>query len=428
MTSTKRLLIWIALPLLLAIGGFVFWKQDKGNAPQESYLTDKVKKGDIEDTVSALGALQPFEYVDVGTQVTGQLKSLHVAIGQQVRQGELVAEIDPTLLLARVEASAAALNNLKAQLSVQMVQQRLAQQQYARNKELYTSQAVSEDILQQSQAAADQAAAQIEALKAQIQQTQSQLRGEEANLRYTKIYAPMTGTVVSLTARQGQTLVASQQVPIILRIADMRTMTVWAQVSEADVPKINLQMPVYFSTLGLPERRWYGAVRQVLPTPESVNNVILYNVLFDVDNPDQALKPQMSAQTSFIVAKAENTLVVPASALRAVPKQRKDEGKDESSDKADKVKKNGDKGEKANEVASSQAKPVPKPEGRLYTVRVLKQGGQVEERQVTIGVMSRTKAQVLSGLSEDEDVIIGTAEEAGKQKSKSKGQPNPGKV
>lgn len=423
MTSTKRLLIWLTLLLLLGVGGFAFLTQANGNGSQESHLTDKVKIGDIEDTVSALGTLQPFEYVDVGTQVTGQLKNLHVSIGQQVRQGELVAEIDPTLLVSRVEASEAALNNLRAQLSVQMVQQRLAQQQYVRNKELYTSQAVSEDVLQQSQAAVDQAAAQIEALKAQIQQTQSQLKGDEANLRYTKIYAPMTGTVVSLSARQGQTLVASQQVPVILRIADMRTMTVWAQVSEADVPKINLRMPVYFTTLGLPERRWHGAVRQILPTPENVNNVILYNVLFDVSNPDQVLRPQMSAQTSFVIAKAENTLVVPVSALSAVTKQRGEETEGSNG----KAKRNGSRSEKANEVGVDQAKSTPKSEGRLCTVRVLKEGGQVEERQVTVGVMSRVKAQVLSGLSADEEVIIGAAEETGKKKGKSKGQSS-GKV
>lgn len=420
MANPKHLVIWIALALLLAAGGFVLWNQGKGSHTQESYLTDKVTRGDIEDTVSALGSLQPFEYVDVGTQVTGQLKNLHVSVGQQVHQGELVAEIDPTLLASRVEASQAALNNLRAQLSVQMVQQRLTQQQLVRNKELYASQAVSEDILQQSQAAADQAAAQIEALKAQIQQTQSQLKGDEANLRYTKIYAPMTGTVVSLSARKGQTLVASQQVPVILRIADMRTMTVWAQVSEADVPKISLKMPAYFTTLGLPERRWYGAVKQVLPTPENVNNVILYNVLFDVANPDQSLKPQMSAQTSFVVARAENTLLAPVAALRTAAKH-KGAGKDGSIDKAK-------KNEKKGEGAGNHAKRTTRPEGRPYTVRVLKPDGQVEERQITVGVMSRIKAQVLSGLTEDEELIIGEADEAGRKKGKSSSQPNPGKA
>src|SRR5690606_32368111 len=131
-------------------------------------------------------------------------------------------------------------------------------------------------------------------LKAQIQQTESTLRGDEATLGYTKIYAPMDGTVASITVREGQTLNTNQSAPIIMRIADLSTMTVWTQVSEADVPKLDLGMRAEFTTLGGGSRRWSGELRQILPTPEIVNNVVLYTALFDVANPQRELMTQMS--------------------------------------------------------------------------------------------------------------------------------------
>ena len=150
----------------------------------------------------------------------------------------------------------------------------------------------------------------------------------------------MAGTIVTLTAREGQTLVSSQQAPVILRIADLKTMTVQTQVSEADVPKVKTGMPVYFTTLGQPNRRWQGTARQVLPTPEVVNNVVLYNVLFDVENADGALKPQMSAQTYFVLAKADNALAVPVAALKPIDgagRARRGRGKNDEAPKAEKT-------------------------------------------------------------------------------------------
>lgn len=392
--------LWILVPLLLLASAGALWYQNQGEENPEKFLTAQVIKGDIEDTVSALGTVQPLQYVDVGTQVTGQLKMLHVAIGGQVKQGDLMAEIDPTLFTARVDATQATLENQRAQLAERQAQQRLAEQQHKRNKALFKANALSEEALQQSDAALEQAVAQVASLRAQIQQTQSQLKGDEANLRYTKIFAPMSGTVVSLTARQGQTLVASQQAPVILRIADLSTMTVWAQVSEADVPRIAIGMPVYFSTLGQPERRWQGNVRQILPTPETVNNVILYNVLFDVANPDQALKTQMSAHAFFILARAKDTLLVPASALQSTGKR--------------------GKGEKPAEKTGDASGP----KAHSFIVRVLNEG-RVEEREVRIGIITRTTAQVLKGLSEGETVIVNDAPRKDKEKPKSKELPRP---
>lgn len=419
--NRKRIGLILVCAAILGGAGFFLWRSNS-DAKGGRFVAAAVERGSIEDTVSAIGALQPLQYVDVGTQVTGQLKSLNVQIGDTVKQGQLVAEIDPTLLQARVDSTKATLQNLRAQLVDRQAQARLAEQQLKRNQALMTADAVAEELLQQSEAASVQAEAQVDALRAQIRQTESSLTADEANLRYTRIFAPMAGTVVSLTARQGQTLVSSQQAPTILRIADLSTMTVWAQASEADVPKIEVGMPVYFNTLGLPDRRWTGKVRQILPTPETVNNVILYNVLFDAANPDGVLKPQMSAQVYFLLARAENALVIPANALQGSARGRKpDEGADarlppKEADPAGKAQPAAERGE------PSQAKK------RRFIVRVLKDDQPVE-REITVGVLTRLKAQVLSGLEEGELVVTGTAAKDDKA-SKGGGQrtlPTPGR-
>ncbi len=403
--AMKRALPWI-IAAALAAAGVAGWLAVRNGAKPEKYLTATVARGDLEDAVSALGSLQPFEYVDVGTQVTGQLKALHVAIGDAVKQGDLIAEIDPTLFNARVEESRATLKLLQAQLGERAAQERLAQEVHARNKLLFANHAASEEALQQSRAAEEQAAAQVEAVRAQLEEAKSRLSADEANLRYTKIFAPISGTVVSHTARQGQTLVASQQAPTILRIADLRTMTVWAQVSEADVPKVRVEMPAYFNTLGLPERRWLGKVRQVMPTPETVNNVVLYNVLFDVDNPDQVLKPQMSAQVYFVVGRAENVLLVPAAALQPAARDKAAPAPDGAREKP--AKREGTAGKE-----------------RTYSVRLLR-GGVVEERAVTVGLATRLTAEVLSGLAEGETVIVGIESDAS-DRGRARELPRPGR-
>jgi membrane fusion protein, macrolide-specific efflux system len=375
---------WL-IGLALAVMGTSGWYFAGAGDAQEKFLTATVEVGAIEDNVSATGTVQPLQFVDVGTQVTGQLRTLHVEVGDVVKKGQLIAEIDPTVFQFKVDTSRAALQNLEAQLLDRQAQSQLAELLAARNRKLKSADAVSEEILQQSEAAAVQARAQVNAFKAQIQQANASLAGDEANLRYTRIYAPISGTVVALNARQGQTLVSSQQAPVILRIADLSTMTVWAQVSEADVPRIAVGMPVYFNTLGLPERRWTSKVRQVLPTPDAVNNVVLYNVLFDVGNADAALKPQMSTQVFFRVASVDNALTIPEAALQSVAKARKAK----------------DRGE-------------PRGKEKSYLVRVL-HDGQVEERSIAVGLQTRMQAQVLSGLAAGEQVIVGSA--ANKTKS-----------
>ena len=312
----RRAVILLLGLTLLGGGSYFAWakffaKQDESAKLQFATVT----RGDIEEVVTATGNLQPRDYVDVGAQVSGQLKKLHVEIGAEVKAGELLAEIDPTVLQSRVDAARAQLRAQRAQLMDREASLKLARVQLQRQQNLMAEDATTTEAVQSAEAALLSAQAQVEALKAQIEQAESNLRADEANLDYARIYAPISGTVVSFTARQGQTLNSIQQAPVIMRIADLSIMTVQTQVSEADVSRLRIGMDAYFTTLGSQGRRWYGTLRKIEPTPVVQNNVVLYNALFDVPNPNLALMTQMTAQVFFVVASAKDTLLVPMTSV-----------------------------------------------------------------------------------------------------------------
>lgn len=385
--NRKRRTPWIIAIAVAAIGlsGWYWISNGQGNP---EYTVVSVTRGDIEDSITALGTLEPLNYVDVGTQVSGQLKVLHVELGDQVEQGQLLAEIDPTVYLARVEASTAQLANQQAQLKDREAQHDLARLQAERQRNLFREDATSREALETAEASLRSAAAQIDVLKAQIRQTESSLKADQADLGYTRIYAPMTGTVVQQLANQGQTLNANQTAPVVVQIADLSTMTVRTQVSEADISQLRVGMPAYFSTLGQPTRRWEGELRQILPTPEVINNVVLFNALFDVPNPGGDLLPQMSAQVFFVRAAADNVLTVPVSALRQVSRAERVQGA--PSRQADGV----DQSEQASR-------------GRPYEVQVLDAQDRPQNRMVRIGVRTRVLAEVIDGLEEGDRVVTG---------------------
>ena len=377
--------LWAAAGIAVILAAIVLvWRPWAGTAASNAnQRTAIAAKGDIEDLVSALGTLQPLQYVDVGTQVSGQLQKILVDFGAEVKQGDLLAQIDPTVYQARVAANEAQLMSLKAQVAEKQAQRTLAEQQLRRQKQLMSGRATSQDALESAEANLQVVDAQIAGLRAQIQQVESNLKADQANLSYTKIFAPMAGTVVDIIARQGQTLNANQQAPIILRIADLSTMTVVTQVSEADVAKLKLGVSAYFSTLGQPDRRRTGKLRQILPTPQVVNNVVLYSALFDVSNPERDLLPQMSAQVFFIIAEAHNVVTVPVAALRAVVARTRPGGQ---------------------QAASPATAPATPPQTR-YTVRVLKDG-RTEDRPVQVGVTNRVMVEITAGLEAGETVVL----------------------
>ena len=377
----------LAVCAALAGGGYYAWRTwFAADDAAGGVLTALATRGNLEDTVTATGTLQPKDFVDVGTQVSGQLKTLLVDIGAVVKKGQLLAEIDPSVYQAKVDGDQAQLLNQQAQLADKQAQLALADLQFTRQQNMMRDDATTADALQSAEATRKSALAQMDSVKAQIQQTGSTLRGDEANLGYTKIYAPIAGTVVSQAAKQGQTLNANQQAPIVMRIADLSTMTVEAQVSEADVPKLKVGMDVYFTTLGGDNRRFYGKLRQIPPTPTVVNNVVLYDALFDVPNPDQALMTQMTAQVFFIVSSAKDAVLVPLPALHqaaAASPKRGGRGANGSDPR--------------NQFTNGSA-----------LVSVVDADGKTTEREVKVGVMNRVSAQIVSGLEPGEKVVIGT--------------------
>lgn len=367
-TRWKKLIGLMAIIGMIAAGWY--WFAAAAQKPQnDMFRPVPVTRGTIEEVITAQGKLEPKEYVDVGTQVSGQLKQIHVDIGDTVKKGQLLAEIDPRVYQAQVEANEARLKSLKAQLNEQEAQTALAEQNLKRNRDLIAANATSQQVLQESEAQVAVAKARVGSIMAQIKEIESNLAGNRTNLEFTKIHAPMGGTVSTMPAREGQTLNANQTAPTILQIANLDMMTVRAQVAEADVMRLKEGMPAYFTTLGNVERRWRGTVKQILPSPEIINDVVLYNVLIDVKNEDRQLMTGMTTQIFFIFGKAENVPIIPAEALsQPVPQRDNDNGK-------------------------------------AYRVRVLTQSGP-EERLIYTGLQNRTQAQVTAGLEAGERILV----------------------
>ena len=392
-----------AVLLVAGLATWLAWPHLYGNKDALSaYQFALVQRGDIEDVVTATGTLQPRNYVDVGAQVSGQVKKIHVEVGSAVKEGELLAEIDPTVYRARVDASRAQLRNLRASVKDREAQLTLARIQLRRQQALMAADATTLEGLQTAEANALSAAAQLEALGAQIEQIESTLRADEANLQYARILSPMSGTVVSITARQGQTLNTNQQAPVILRVADLNTMTVQTQVSEADISRLQLGMEAYFTTLGGSGKRWHGRLEKIEPTPTVTNNVVLYNGLFDVPNPDGLLMTQMTAQVFFVVAKAQDALLVPMAALT------QDSARTRPGTASTRSTSAPGSGRSSTEDGGNA------PAKRTTTkARVVNERGALADRVVEVGVSNRVQAQVLSGLEEGERVVSGRSTSAG---------------
>ncbi|MGC5702137.1 efflux RND transporter periplasmic adaptor subunit [Pseudomonas sp. NFXW11] len=357
---------------------------------RDQFATVQVRRGDIESSVTALGTLQPRRYVDVGAQASGQIRKIHAEAGDTVKEGQLLVEIDPATQQAKLDASRFSIENLQAQLQEQYAQHQLAQQKYQRQRNLAAGGATREEDVQTAQAELKATQARIDMYKAQIRQAQASLRSDQAELGYTRIYAPMSGTVVAVDAREGQTLNAQQQTPLILRIAKLSPMTVWAEVSEADIGHVKPGMQAYFTTLSGGSRRWTSTVRQILPIPPKPLNetsqgsgsptstsksgsgrVVLYTVLLDVDNADNALMAEMTTQVFFVASSAKDVLTAPIAALRG-----------------------GDS-----------------PDQQI--ARVVADNGAVSERKVRVGISDRLRIQILDGLAEGDHLLIGPTDSSG---------------
>ena len=352
---------WGAVALVALAVIFTGYRYFLGSGETTTYKTATVTRGDIEQTVTALGSIQPKDYVAVGAQVSGQLQKVYVNIGDAVKKGELLAQIDPSVYESQVDGAKAGLAKLQAELQGEEANYELKQIQYRRYVNLAKQNAVSQDTLDQARAEMKQSAANIASYKAQIDQQKSALKGDEANLGYTKIYAPMDGTVTAQKTLEGQTVVSSQSATEIMTISDLDTMTVEAEVAEADVNKLSVGMPVYFTTLGMSNTKWRSTVRQIEPTPTTENDVVLYTVLIDIPNPQRKLMIDMTAQVFFLLGEAKDTLMVPVNAV-----------------KTDK-------------------------DGNSYVM--VMRDGQPQKQAVEAGLKNRVDIQIKSGLNEGDKVV-----------------------
>ncbi|SDU98269.1 efflux RND transporter periplasmic adaptor subunit [Pseudomonas mucidolens] len=379
---------WLAALCLIPVAAFAAWQLLPPD--RDRFATLEVRRGDIESSVTALGTLQPRRYVDVGSQASGQIRKIHVEVGAQVKEGDLLVEIDPSTQQAKLDATRFSIANLQAQLQEQRAQNQLARQKYQRQQRLAAGGATRDEDVQIARAELHATQARIDMFKAQISQAQASLRVDQAELGYTRIYAPISGTVVALDAREGQTLNTQQTTPLILRIANLSPMTVWAEVSEADIGHVKPGMQAYFTTLSGGNRRWTSTVRQILPVPPKPLNeasqgggspsssgksgsgrVVLYTVLLDVDNADNALMAEMTTQVFFVANRVTNALTAPVAALQG-------------STRAD-----------------------------TQLARVVTQDGAIEERQVRVGISDRLRVQVLDGLVEGDHLLIGPVDSSG---------------
>ncbi|MBV8048009.1 MAG: efflux RND transporter periplasmic adaptor subunit [Paludibacterium sp.] len=354
-----------AMLALIGIGSCVgallfYWVTNGKDTP---VLTVTVARGDLEQAVLASGVLKPIRQVDVGAQASGQLQRLHVQLGQRVAKGQLLAEIDPSLAQGKLQMAQADLDASLAERRGKLATLASADQEVSRQARLLAADATSEKGWLDAHHKRDELRASLAMLDAQIVKQRYQIGQARVELGYTRIVAPMAGEVLTRDTKEGQTVIAVQEVPKILSLGDLSRMEVQAQVSEADVLRVQPGQRAYFSLLGAPDARYFGTVSSIRPTPEKINNAMFYTVLFDVDNPERLLRVDMTVQVGVIQAEVKNGLLLPMSAL----------------------------GEQTAD-------------GR-HRVKVLPGEGEPVERLVRIGLKGRTQAQVLDGLKEGERVV-----------------------
>jgi len=360
-------LYWL-LFLLVVIGAFWLWSVL--NTPVVQYQTLIVRKSTLQQSVLATGKLDALRKVDVGAQVSGQLQTLSVSIGDKVKKDQLLGVIDPEQAENQIKEVDATLMELRAQRQQAVAQSQLASQTLSRQQALAKTQLISQQDLDIARTDLAVKKAQIATIDAQIKRNQASLSSAQTNLEFTRIIAPMAGEVTQITTLQGQTVIAAQQAPNILTLADLSTMLVKAQVSEADVIHIKPGLKVWFTVLGSPTERYEGVIKDILPTPDKVNEAIFYNARFEVPNLNGLLRLDMTAQVHIQLAEIKDIITIPLAAL----------------------------GEPVGE--------------NRYNVTILR-NGETKVREVTIGTRNDTQVQVLKGLEEGEEVVTGKLGDGG---------------
>ncbi len=424
-------MIAIGVAIIAAVAWFFFKPKDQ--APQ--YISAEVSNGDIEDSVLATGVLEATKMVSVGAQVSGQVKKIYVQLGDQVKQGQLIAQIDSIRQENELKTAKANIQNQQAQLAVQQANLAKVEAEYKRQQAMFSQDATSRAELETALANFKTAQAQIAAINAQIEQSRLTLATAQENLGYTSIIAPMDGTVVAIVTEEGQTVNANQTAPTIVKLAKLDTMTIKAQISEADVMKVEKGQTVYFTTLGNSDKKHYAQLRQVEPAPNSINTettntsssssstAVYYNALFDVPNEDGKLRIDMTAQVYIVLAEAKNVLTIPAAAIQTKRSNKKENGNNSvATDKS----KNADtqKAQHPKRLDLTEAEKALIAQGKASTgmVRVLQADGTAQPQPVLIGLNNRVTAQVLRGLKQGDQVVIADATDSSNESAKRSNQ------
>jgi len=310
----KKVLIVSAVVIILALTAYFFLR---GNNNEPQFRTEKVVKGDVVMAVTATGTVNPVTTVLVGTQVSGTIKEIYVDYNSPVRKGQLIARIDPTLFEAQVEQAKANLLSAQANLVKATATRIDAKRTMDRNKELFSKNLIARSDLDTAETNNDTDVALESAAKSQIAQTKAALKLVDTNLQYTRIISPVDGVVISRNVDVGQTVAASFQTPTLFTIAqDLTKMQIDTSVDESDIGNIKVGQDVEFIVDAYPDSTFKGRVWQIRNAPITVQNVVTYDVVIKVDNPELKLKPGMTANVSIIISTKKDVLKIPNAVLR----------------------------------------------------------------------------------------------------------------
>ncbi len=379
-TMTKK---WLFAALSALVMILVLWAYSASRSKPNPLMTAAVRQGDIENVIAATGKMDAIERVNVGAQVSGQVKKLYIKAGDNVRKGQLIAEIDDQPQRSDLRNAQAALSVAQADLQTRQATLVRQQAQFQRLQQMVKTNAVSRQDFDTAAEAWRIAQAELTAQQARVIQAQIEVDKKQLDLGYTRIMAPIDGTVVAIVTKQGQTVNAVQSAPTIAKLAQLGTMTIKVQISEADITNIQPGQQAWFTTFANPDKRYNARLRSIELAPESVmkddalmgnsesntlsstNAAVYYNALLDVPNPDNVLRISMTAQVNLLRDQAKNALLVPVQATK-----------------------------KASD-------------GRTY-VEIADQNNQPEKRYITTGISDSVDIQVLSGLRLGEKVILAT--------------------
>ncbi len=388
MKSPLKKALYVLLAAAVIGGGVYFWKRHSAQPAAQRYQLQAIERGGLSQSVSANGTLNPVTLVSVGTQVSGTVKKLHVDFNDKVEKGQILAELDDSLLQAQVQQSAANARSAQASLD-------LARANEARMQGLYKQEYVSKQDL-------DSAVQARKSAEAQQALYQAQMQRDRANLAYSVIRSPVAGVVVDRSVDVGQTVAASFQTPTLFKIAqDLSKMQIDSAFAEADIGNIRVGQPVKFTVDAFPDRNFRGAVKQIRLNPTTTQNVVTYDVVVSVDNPEQILLPGMTAYVNIVVARREDALLVPNAALRYHPSEAalQQNGAAEKPAGA-----SGGKNGGGNGTVAGKRKKRDLYSGTVYVL----QGDKLQPVSVKLGITDNRNTEVVGGdLKVGDQVVVG---------------------